>query len=127
MTFIPTNFVVWAEIPVADFDRATAFYETVTGGSVRREMAGPQEIAVLVSDETGPHVSANLYIGEPAAPGTGNIVHLIGQGTAEDMRDRAAAAGATLVGDIFEIPPGRVFLCRDPDGNTVGFFEPRVA
>ncbi len=29
MSFTPENFTVWAEIPVANIDRAIAFYNTV--------------------------------------------------------------------------------------------------
>lgn len=126
MTYMPQNFVVWAEIRVRDLDHSIAFYEAVTKGRLRKETMGPQEIAIFETPMDGPHVSANLVVGEPAAEGAGNIVHFGGQGTAEEMRARVLEAGGTIAQDIFEIPPGRVFLAHDPDGNTVGFFEPKA-
>ena len=34
MTNLPQNALVWAEIPVSDLDKATAYYTAVTGGSL---------------------------------------------------------------------------------------------
>ena len=71
MTYQPQNFVVWAEIPVTDMDRAIAFYEAVTGGALRRETMGPDEIAIFETKAEGGYISANLVVGTPAPEGTG--------------------------------------------------------
>ena len=69
-------------------------------------------------------VSADLTIGTPASKGTGPIIHLGVGGTLKDVAKRCAAAGGELVGDIVTIPPGRFQIDYDPDGNTLGLFEP---
>ena len=47
------NAISWFEIPVADMDRAQAFYETVLGCKMRREPMGPSEGAVFPYEGEG--------------------------------------------------------------------------
>jgi predicted enzyme related to lactoylglutathione lyase len=44
----------------------------------------------------------------------------------EDGAKRAADAGATMMGPVIEIPPGRLQYATDPDGNSIGLFEPKT-
>lgn len=116
--------VVWTEIPVTDLDAAKAFYETVFGWSMTRETMGASE-TVMFADGNGLH--GNLYAGRPAAEGQGPTLHCLLPDALAAGAARCVAAGGALVGEPFEIPPGKFQYAQDPDGNSIGLFEPRAA
>ncbi|MEY8830787.1 VOC family protein [Sedimentitalea sp. XS_ASV28] len=115
--------LVWAELPVRDLDKATAFYAETTGGTLTRQEDGPNPIAVFQTPGRG--VALHLYPGEPAGDGRGPTLHLSSVGTLEDTLERVKQAGGEVISPIIEIPPGRFFYTKDPDGNSIGFFETR--
>lgn len=119
MTHTPANFVVWSEIPVSDLSRGIAFYEAATGGTLARQMMGPQEVAVF----TAPGVSCNLVEGTPAGDGKGPTLHLVCAGTLEEAMDRVWSAGGKIVSPAVDIPEGRFAYALDPDGNSISVFE----
>ena len=114
----------WFEIPVTDLDRASAFYEAVTGIPLRRDASGPAPTAVFRFAPTVASVSGHLVEGAPATDGAGPLVHL-----AVDSLEAASArcrdAGGQVVSDPVAIYPGRYVHARDPDGNPFGLFEPK--
>lgn len=113
--------VAWTEIPVRDLDAASAFYAGVTGQPVTRMQMGPNETAVL-----GGHDGAgggHLYVGQPAQAGQGATVHLTCAGRLEEVMERVAGAGGTVVSPPVVIPSGRFAYALDPDGNSLGLFE----
>lgn len=115
--------LVWAELPVRDLDKATAFYAATTGGTLVREEDGPNPIAMFQTPDNG--VSLHLYPGEPAEDGRGPTLHLSSAGTLEETLERVKQAGGEVISPIIDIPPGRFFYIKDPDGNSIGFFETR--
>ena len=117
-----TTTVAWVEIPVRDFDVSIPFYKTVCGFDIEIMDMGYTKSAIFMAPKAV--VSADLTIGTPASKGTGPIIHLGVGGTLKDVAKRCAAAGGELVGDIVTIPPGRFQIDYDPDGNTLGLFEP---
>ncbi len=117
-----TKTVVWNEIPVNSFETAISFYKTVFGYEIYMEKMGPHDNAILKSQQG--HVSADLYIGRPPEKGRGTVVHLAIPDNLENAMKRCVAAGGELVGTIVLIPPGRYHIAYDPDGNSVGLFEP---
>ncbi|MEM8731363.1 MAG: VOC family protein [Pseudomonadota bacterium] len=121
MTYHPEHFTVWAEIPVTDLDKATAFYEAVFETELKRNDMGPNPI-VDFQTKGGMGVAGHLYPGVPAARGSGPTVHLSVQGL-EAAIERVKAAGGTVVSPPIEIPPGRFAYCEDLDGNSLGLFE----
>jgi predicted enzyme related to lactoylglutathione lyase len=121
MTDRPT--VVWTEIPVKDLDAAEKFYSDVFVWEMQRDETGPNPIVNFSSDMSG--VSGHLYSGKPAA-GNGPTIHLALPDNIEDGAKRAADAGATMMGPVIEIPPGRFQYATDPDGNLIGLFEPKT-
>lgn len=125
MTFTPQNAVIWAEIPVSNLEKATAFYAEVLQNQmeITTDM-GPQPMAVFTY-QSGQGVSGHLVAGTPAAPGTGPIVHLAIPDTLADARARVINAGGTADSPDIEIPPGSYFYATDPDGNTFGLFQPK--
>lgn len=116
--------VVWTEIPVTDLDAARTFYETVFGWTMTRQDDGPNPV-VIFGDGMGIH--GHLYPGTPAADGQGPTLHLALPDTVQDGAARVTASGGTVMGPVITIPPGRFQYAQDPDGNSLGLFEPKRA
>lgn len=115
--------VCWSEIPVRDLDIAITFYNTVFDWNMKPDTSGPTPTAFFGgSMETA---GGNLYVGEPGTDGKGSTVHMIVPDTVEKASERCISAGGKINGDIIDIPPGRFVYAVDPDGNSVGLFEPR--
>jgi len=111
----------WFEIPVADLDRAQAFYEALLQAPLRREAMGPQTLAVL--PYTAPGVGGALLASPQARPGEGGAIVYLNVGpTLNAALDRALTAGAQLLVPRVDLPEGMgsfVHL-RDPEGNRIG-------
>lgn len=122
MSFAPDNALVWSEIPVRDLDRAIVFYSEVFDYDLKADNAGPNPVAYLPYVEPG--ISGHLYPGKPAAPGTGPTVHLAVPDSLEAAADRCWKAGGTVKSEPIAIPFGRFQYIEDPDGNSIGLFEP---
>lgn len=110
---------VWNEIPVADMDRAIAFYNKVFEYDMTVDTTGPNPMAVLggVMDTAGAH----LYPGKPSADGP--TVHIAVEGALEDGIARCKEAGGQVVSPPVEIPAGRFVYAIDSEGNSIGLFE----
>ncbi len=115
--------VCWTEIPVTDLDASQAFYSKVFGLEFSTDDSGPNPIAMIkTKDANG--VAGHLYPGTPATGGNGPTIHLVVETTVEDGMTRCADAGGTVLSPIISIPPGRFAYALDPDGNSIGLFEP---
>lgn len=126
MSFKPNNALVWCEIPVTDLDKAQAFYEAVFGYEMQRDdTSGPNPMVFIPYQDPG--IAGHLYPGKPAAPGTGPTVHLQVADTVEEALKRVAEAGGTALPPIIKIPAGRFGYGFDPDGNSIGLFQPKAA
>lgn len=123
MSFTPANAVVWAEIPVTDLDKAMEFYSAVFQFTLTINDMGPNPMADI-SYQGGTGVSGHLYPGKPAMDGNGPTIHLAVPGTVEEAVERLNAAGGKSNGFVIEIPPGRFAYATDPDGNSLGLFQP---
>lgn len=113
--------VVWTEIPVTDLDKAEAFYTSVFGFDMVRQKDGPNEMVNFSNAMSS--VGGHLYPGTPAA-GNGPTIHLALPDTLEAGIARCEAAGGKIVSPAITIPPGRFVYATDPDGNSIGLFEP---
>ncbi len=123
MPHSPENTVVWTEIPVRDLTAAQAFYETVTGLTMHRfTMDGFEMVDFKAADQKG--AAGHLYVGEPSPEGKGPTVHLAIPDSVEAALDRVRAAGGSIASPVITIPPGRFAKIVDPDGNSIGLFEP---
>jgi len=114
--------VVWTEIPVSDLDTGVAFYEAVFGLKTQRQEGGPNPFANF--SDAGDIVSGHIYPGTPARGEGGPTIHLALPDTVEAGMERCRAAGGTVLGAPIAIPPGRFAYATDPDGNSIGLFEP---
>ena len=119
--FVPQHAAVWFEIPVNDMERSKAFYGAVLQNSLTDNDQAPNPMADFTA--AGPEsVAGPLYPGKPAAPGTGNTIHLAVPDPLEDALTRVGENGGTVVSPIITIPAGRFAYCLDPDGNSIGLF-----
>ncbi len=116
--------VVWSEIPVSDMTKAVTFYNQVFDWQMTIDESGPNPMAVLGSAMDT--VAGHLYPGKPAS-GNGPTVHLAIRDRLEDAAIRCRKAGGEILGEIISIPPGRFIYAKDPDGNSIGLFEPKSA
>ena len=124
MTYSPSNFLVWGELPVTDLPRACEFYGAVTGVTLTIDETGPNPMAMFKpADDKKSGVALHLYPGKPATDGRGPTLHLAAQGALEDTMQRVTKAGGEVVSPVIEIPAGRFFYAKDPDGNSIGLFE----
>ncbi|WP_371168571.1 VOC family protein [Aliiroseovarius sp. 2305UL8-7] len=116
--------VVWAEIPVSDIRKATAFYNAAFDWSMEVDTtSGPEPMALLGGRMDT--VGGNLYEGDVAEDGRGPRVHIAIDIKLEDAAKRWENAGGKVITEPVEIPPGRFVFATDPDGNTLGLFEPK--
>jgi uncharacterized protein len=116
------NAINWFEIPVADLDRAQAFYETVLARKLRRENLGGSVLAVFPYDEpaTGGCLQAGANVSAPG--GSGIRVYLDCTPGIDAVLARIKAAGGHVVAPKSELPAGMGFIAyvRDTEGNEVG-------
>jgi len=129
MTHSPDNSAVWFELPVRDMSKAIAFYNAVFDAGLTLDTSGPNPMAIFPTrgGMDGAGVSGHLYPGTPAKNGAGPTVHLVVPGKLEDAIARCGKAGGEVLGPAIEIPPGRFAYAHDPDGNSIGLFEPKAA
>lgn len=111
----------WFEIPVADFARAKAFYETVLGRTIVPMTMGPSTMGMLSSDPNA--VGGAIVHGdgtEPARQGT--LVYLNGGDDLAVMLARVEGAGGSVAVPKTEIGNGFGFFAHfiDTEGNKVG-------
>jgi predicted enzyme related to lactoylglutathione lyase len=112
--------IAWTEIPVADLDKAIAFYNAVFDWQMTIDTSGPGPVAVLGGSMA--NGSGHLCRGKPAEGG-GPILHITLRDRLEDAVIRCRKAGGTLTSDIIPIPEGRFVYATDLDGNCIGLFE----
>jgi predicted enzyme related to lactoylglutathione lyase len=119
--------VVWSEIPVTDMQKAMAFYNAVFGYELTLDTSGPNPMAIFPAKEAKGSCG-HLYPGKPARDGEGPTLHLGVPGKLEDAMARLRSAGGTLLPvPPISIPSGRFVYAKDPDGNSIGLFEPAVS
>lgn len=123
MTFQPI--VCWTEIPVSKLEDAVRFYNAVFqwNMNINTDM-GPVPVAVFANADTA--AGGHLYSGKPSAEGSGITVHLTVKDTLEAASERCKNAGGAIIGVPTEIPSGRFIYITDPDGNSLGLFEPKA-
>jgi predicted enzyme related to lactoylglutathione lyase len=115
------NPIVWADIPVTDLARASAFYAKVTGRLVAA-MPGENEIALLTGKEGETDlVSADLHTGgKPSHDGA--TVYLGTDGDIDGMLSRVAEAGGRILQDkqFMGEMVGWIAFIEDTEGNRIG-------
>lgn len=116
------NAITWFEIPVADIDRAQAFYETVLARKLRREDFGGETLAIFPHDKPGTGGALQAGANGSARAGTGLRIYLDCGPSIDAVLARIEAAGGQIVAPKSALPPGMGFIAhlRDTEGNEVG-------
>jgi uncharacterized protein len=110
------NRLVWFDIPVADLDRASAFYAAVLGIKVHKEKFGDFTFCVLEHKE-GNGGCLILRPGEATSTG-GILVYLNVDGRIRDAVAQVARTGGKVTEPIHAIGPhGFRALVIDSEGN----------
>jgi len=119
------NTFVWADIPVADMDRARKFYAAVLQAEVPL-MDGANGDVALLPMEPG-DMSGDLVKSDTRTPGApGVTIYLDSKGDPEGMIERAVAAGGQIgmpVTDMGEMV-GSIGFFIDSEGNRIGVHKP---
>lgn len=116
------NVVNWFEIPVADIDRAQAFYEKVFAFRLRREEMGGSALAVFPYEEPATGGCLQAGANRSAAAGSGIRVYLDCSPSLDAVLGRVEAAGGSIVSSRFTLPGdmGVIAHMCDSEGNEVG-------
>ena len=113
------NIVNWFDIPVTDLDRATRFYESVMGTSLKRYQMPDIEGALLPANG----VTGTLIKGKGFTPSTeGAVIYLNGGKDLSGLLSRAERAGGKVLLPKTEIggDMGYFAYFQDSEGNRIG-------
>ena len=119
-----SNVINWFEIPAANFDRASAFYTELLGGTVQK-MENPEmnlKMGFLPGHEPG-QVGGAIVEGEGYVPSeTGSLIYLSG---GEDLSGPLAkvekAGGKVIVPKTAIGENGFIAQFIDTEGNRIAF------
>ena len=112
------NRLVWFDIPVADLDRAAAFYRAVMGIAVQREKFGDYEFCILDHKDG----NGGCLVKEPShITGTGGILcYLNANGRIREAVAQVAKLGGKVLEPIHPIGRhGFRAVVLDCEGNRV--------
>lgn len=112
--------IVHFEIPVDDPQRATAFYHDVLGWEVSQYGEQPYWL-VRAGGEAEPGADGALVSREELHR---SPVVIAGVANIDDTLSRASKSGGEVIQGKLPIPGmGWSAYVRDPEGNTIGFFQ----
>lgn len=114
----------WFEIPVRDFERACAFYETVLETQLQRENYAGAGVSMAVFKGEGCAVKGALMSGNPALQVgvSATLVYLHAGVSLDAALQRVIASGGKIVMPKTTLPDGLGLMAHilDVDGNRVG-------
>lgn len=122
MSYVPEHFACWFEIPVTDLEAGMTFYSAVFDMALSVSNDGPNPIAFFPVADENKGISGHLYPGTPSEHGS--TIHLVVPDTLDAARERIVAAGGKVESPDIPVPAGHFFYARDPDGNSIGLFQP---
>lgn len=116
------NAINWFEIPVVDFERATAFYERVLNIKLHIETSFPgMRLAIFPhADEA---VGGALFEHPEARPNEDGVrIYLNGGDDLGPVLERAVAAGGQVIMPKTHLREdiGHIGMFRDCEGNIIG-------
>jgi predicted enzyme related to lactoylglutathione lyase len=120
------NRAVWFDIPVADLDRARAFYAAVLGVQVTKEKFDAMEFCVLDHKDG----NGGCLVLEPAAVTSsgGILVYMDVDGRIRDAVKQVERHGGKVVQSVHPIGPhGCRAVVRDSEGNRIALHSTRDA
>lgn len=108
---------VW--LPVNDMERSLQFYGDTLGISVKDNYG---KWAVLELD--GLTIGLNARDSEQPGPEGGAVISFRAADGLEQAVEQLEGKGVEIAGGITEHDWGRVAAFKDPDGNSLEFYEP---
>ncbi len=116
------NAINWFEIPVKNFDKAKAFYETITGTEMMVMEAMGMKSAFFVFDMKSGAIGGCLIQGPGYEPSsTGSLVYLNGGDDLSVPLSKVEVAGGKILLPKTAIGHnGFMAHFTDPEGNKVG-------
>ncbi len=118
------NAINWFEIPSNDFERAVAFYSTILGEIVRKELVAgiPNGILPYSSDGDGDGaVGGAIVFDARVTPSLNGVTpYLNCNGVIDAVLARVPAAGGAVVLPRTDIGFGSIALIVDSEGNRIG-------
>ena len=119
------NPVVHFEIPVADMDRAMAFYEAVFGCRLERRRVDGYDMAFFPRAEGQPGASGALACGDVYVPSkTGPILYFDVPDIDTVLARAQAHGGAVLYPRTYVGEAGYVAEIEDSEGNRIALSAP---
>ena len=111
------NRAVWFDIPVADLDRAVAFYRAVLGVRVDKQTIGEFSLGVL--EHEGGNVGCLVLNKEEIAAG-GVLIYLNVNGHIRDAVSKVVPNGGSVIEDTHSLGPhGFRAIVLDSEGNRI--------
>jgi uncharacterized protein len=112
------NRIVWADVPVADLDRSSAFYTAVLGVKVSKESFGDFQFCVF-HHEDGNGGCLVLNKGEVTAS-AGILVYFNVNGRIQDAVKQTEKLGGKVIEPVTSIGPhGFRAIVIDSEGNRI--------
>ena len=112
------NRAVWIDIPVADLDRARAFYSAVLAIEVHRDEYDGNAFCVL--DHKDGNGGCLISDEQAISADRGILVYLNAEGRIRDTVSHVAALGGRVLQPIHAIGPhGYRAIVRDSEGNRI--------
>jgi len=116
------NAIVWAEIPVLNFDRAKAFYSKIFDYEMYEQMMGPLHMGFLPMDPDSRGAGAAIVQGQGYVPSSlGTKVYLNAGQDLTPVLDRIDPAGGKVILTKTKITDeiGYMAVFEDTEGNHV--------
>lgn len=118
------NRVVWVDVPVADLDRAAAFYAAVLGRTVHKEQFG--DVSFCVLDHHDGNGGCLVRHADQITSTGGILVYFNVDGRIRDAVAEAERLGGQVVQPIQGIGPhGYRALVLDSEGNRIALHSTR--
>lgn len=118
------NVPAWFEIPVADLDRAQAFYEGILDTNLSRERIGGGELAVFPYAGK-PNASGALMAHPQMVPSMAGTTVYLSVADVASVLERIARGAGEVVVPRTPLPEGMGVFAqfRDSEGNRVGLWS----
>ncbi len=106
---------------VADIERTRAFYGEHLG--IRFDRYDEEDGSAYLMTKIGQEVDLMVFKGDPKPGNTPNVVFGLSDGGIDTLIERLATAGVEIVTPVSEAPGGWSADFRDPDGQTISFYQ----
>ncbi|MEM6482431.1 MAG: VOC family protein [Pseudomonadota bacterium] len=119
-----SNPVFHFEIPVADLDRAVAFYENVLGLTLQRQSVDGYEMAFFPRDDLQPGASGALAMGDAYRPSLDGAIIYFDVEDIDAVLKRAGSLGSRVLYEKKSIgEAGYVAEFEDSEGNRIALTQ----